>query len=882
MAGSFRLQLLSAKQPRELVQADLSAPGTISLGRSDDAEIFLKDPAVEPVHCQIHYGPHGVRLDDRGSALGTLRNGVRVQDSVALEDGDEIRIGNTAFRVGIDDHRGSAPEARPRMNAPPFEPSRGPGGSPVEPHGGRPAGAPADRTIVIEPSQIPRQQPSLVIPLQGEVTVIGRDPQTGFRLWHPAISRQHAEIIRRPDHFQVRDLGSANGTFLNGQRLTGRSRLRPGDRLQIGPFEWVFDGALLSAHGHRSTQTGDAVEGTRIQLREIGKQVTDPKTGKLVWLLEKLNLSILPQEFVGVIGSSGCGKSTLMDVMNGRRPATHGTVLYNSRNLYNSFDAFKSGIGYVPQELIFHRELCVTDALRYSAQLRLPPDTSSREIEENIERVLQSVGLQEQRQTEIDKLSGGQKKRVSIAIELLSRPNVLFLDEATSGLDLLAEAEMMAIFRDVANSGVTTLCITHYAHSLDRCDMVLYLYRGRLAYFGPPRMLMRYFGVKQLGDVFHQEKQATPEEWATRYAASDLYKEYVERRAREAPPVIDEETLVKPGEAIDKLGRTEQKKQLRVLVKRYCKVLTGDWRSLLLMLCLAPLIAGLIRYRFAAPDDVPIVRQALDTIDNEYERKDAQEYNVLRAEPPPDSAGRRHPTVRAQIEFEVRRTTQQVNLCFAATVGMFFLGIFGSIREVVKELAIYRHERFVNLQIPSYLASKITVLGTINLLQSAAMLGCLRWQGFLGIEPASEVYMFLALFLTAFVAMLLGLAVSCAVDNADKAILIMIVLIIPQILFMEALTPLAGLRQTLGMALIPCYWAFDLSKSMLLPEYHAPVTVARQAYQWAALLGFAVLYTAMAAFFLRMKDARHGKAYVIPFVESGRTLLGKAKAAFRS
>jgi ABC-type multidrug transport system ATPase subunit len=267
-----------------------------------------------------------------------------------------------------------------------------------------------------------------------------------------------------------------------------------------------------------------------------------------------------------------------MDTVNGRRPATEGQVLFDGDNLYNQFDRFKRGIGYVPQELIFHDGLPVGDALRYASRLRLPDDTTEAEIEQAVDRVLGIVGLVAQKGTLIRHLSGGQKKRVSIAMELLSQPSVLFLDEATSGLDLGTEAQMMSLFRELADGGVTTLCITHYVDSLDACDMVAYFVKGRLAFFGPPAELKTWFGVKAIREVYLKEKEKTPEQWEAAFRASDAYRRYVLDRA--SPPVPEDATRVRPGHAIEAVRPRDLKRQAKVLTSRYVQLVRSDRRAL--------------------------------------------------------------------------------------------------------------------------------------------------------------------------------------------------------------------------------------------------------------------------------------------------------------
>jgi ABC-type multidrug transport system ATPase subunit/pSer/pThr/pTyr-binding forkhead associated (FHA) protein len=746
------------------------------VGRSAEADLFLSDLTVSRRHCRIFRQEQRIMVEDLGSRASTFLNGQKVSQPIGLHDGDEIKVGDVALRVRIEGQK----------------------------VGGGAAALPIET------------QADQVIPLGREVLTIGRAPTCSLRLEHPVISRHHAEIQPVDGRFVVRDPASTNGTFLNGKALKEPRTLVQGDTLRIGPYRLIFDGASLISKRPEA--------GTRIEVRSLGKQVKDRQTSQPLWLLRDISLTILPREFVGLLGASGCGKSTFMDAVNGRRPAMTGAVLYNGENLYNHFDAFKRSIGYVPQELIFHQQLPLVDALRYASQLRLPDDVTPDEIETNIDRVLGIVGLSQQRSTLITHLSGGQKKRVSIAMELLSRPTLLFLDEATSGLDLGTEAQMMKLFRELADSGVTTLCITHYVDSLEMCDMVAYFVRGRLVYYGPPAELKSYFGISAIREVYLKETERTVDEWEATFRASPTYIRYIAERAEPAEKF--EATIIRPGQAIETVRQSSPKKQLAILTRRYLQVMLTDWRNVLIMLSLAPVIGLLVSIVLSAGEN----------------------------------------------ESPIALASRQGQLCFTLTLTMFFLGIFGGIREIVKELPIYRHERFINLEILPYLGSKVLPLALIGALQTIELLLVAH----LGIDfrvdgPADMVGQFVLLFCTTVAAMLLGLAISAAVDSADKAIMLMIFVIIPQLLFGNAFIELNGVGKLLAQLFILAYWCHDGLKSLLphaLLEEKNPATgglVLFEYHGWGLdlciILLFGALYYGLAVFFLQRKDVPYGKPY---------------------
>ena len=208
-------------------------------------------------------------------------------------------------------------------------------------------------------------------------------------------------------------------------------------------------------------------------------------------------------------------------------------MLYDGIDLYANFDALRGYIGYVPQRDVFHDALPVIDALRATSRLRLSRDLSAAEIDANIDRVLKIVSLTEKRDTVISRLSGGEQKRVAIALELLSRPRVLFLDEPTAPLDPRTTAQMMVLFRELADSGLTVVMITHAANSLATCDVVVYMHKGLLTFQGSPDGMMEFFGVTDIGKAYDAELGKSPEQWQAQFRASGERMAFVASR----PPV---------------------------------------------------------------------------------------------------------------------------------------------------------------------------------------------------------------------------------------------------------------------------------------------------------------------------------------------------------
>jgi ABC-type lipoprotein export system ATPase subunit len=284
--------------------------------------------------------------------------------------------------------------------------------------------------------------------------VIGRNAsQADFVLDHPHVSRRHATLSIESGQVVLTDLNSANGTFVNGQPIDAPTSLAPGGRVDIGPFGLRFDGEALVGRSRANE--------AELAARGVGRVVTNRATGQPLAILDGVDLVIRPGEFACILGPSGSGKTTLLAALSGRARPSSGSVLLNGDDLHVYFESLKENIAVVPQKDILHDALTVAEALRYTAELRLPPDTTAEEREANLADILAIVGLESRRDTPIRHLSGGQVKRASLANELIARPGLLFLDEVTSGLDEQADREVMELFRRVADGGRTVVCITH-------------------------------------------------------------------------------------------------------------------------------------------------------------------------------------------------------------------------------------------------------------------------------------------------------------------------------------------------------------------------------------------------------------------------------------
>ncbi|MEW6364777.1 MAG: FHA domain-containing protein [Acidobacteriota bacterium] len=728
------------------------------VGRGLNNEIVLDFPTVSGNHLELQRSAGQLLVVDLGSTNGTQLNGYLITPKVpyTLLTGDVLRVGDfTGNSVSM----GLKP--------------------PVEEAGWvREVGSQ-------DLSDFPR-------------VIIGRDPDTQLHLEHATVSRRHAEIVRQDSGHAILDLGSANGTFVNGRRVSGSRMLAVGDVIQIGPFRFTYDGRLerlttVVSRGHRLDAVG------------VGVQVAD---GRMI--LRDVSLSIAGGEFVALVGGSGAGKSTLLKAMNGYNPASHGRMLIDGKNLYENLDAYRNLMGFVPQDDIIHKELPVRRALWHAARLRLP-DASGDEIRKRVDEVLATLELTEHADKPVRVLSGGQRKRVSIAVELLAQPVLLFLDEPTSGLDPGLEKKMMYDLNRLADQGRTVVLVTHATGNIEQCHHVAFLAEGRLAYYGPPRDAISFFLARDFSDIYlklskeneperarllppggptdspdgrlHAPGQAgaTPrgpslspaEVWADHYQHSDLYKEYVGisqshiAAAAQAPA----EPAPKPvGRARDSVLR-----QIWVLARRQFDLIRHDWRTLFVLLAMMPIIAGMFA-AVSGPSDLVGTQLNASEIDEE-----------LKADVKGAAVGETAEFVPAPTAIKLITM-----LCLALTQA----GTFGAAYEIVKERAIFKRERAVNLRVLSYLSSKVMVLGAFAVLQVACALVILglrvdfSFSPILDALPNASFELFVTLLLAVLASIAFGLFISAVVPTADIVLYVILIQLFVQIILAGTLFPL--------------------------------------------------------------------------------------------
>ena len=588
---------------------------------------------------------------------------------------------------------------------------------------------------------------------------IGRDLENDVVLDAPTISRFHAQLERTGQRYRVRDLNSSNGTYVNDHRVEGDTWLKQEDTIRIGPYRFVLGQDQLSQY--------DESGGLLVDVVGLNKWVR-----KDLNILQDISLQFKPREFVVVVGQSGGGKSTLVDAIAGYRPATHGQVLVNGINVYQSFDAVRHHIGFVPQKDIIHMELTVFQALDYAAQLRMPSDISKKERHQRVMEVLQDLDLVHRKDVQISGLSGGQQKRVSIGVELLTKPGLFFLDEPSSGLDPGTETALMQLMRRLADQGRTIVLITHATKNVMLADKVVFLARGGyLAWFGPPEEALEYFnqfrserdrrvGPMEFDEIYavlDDPSKGSAAEWAERYRAHSAYERYIQTPLglSSSPGVaaVPTEKSVERAQrqtAREPARRSNTASALRqffILSSRNLKILTRDRFSLILMLASAPVI-GLLDVILSA---------------------------VLGRDP---------------FSFTDGSFADITTIFFLLPVNGVMVGALAQMREIVKEADIYKRERLVNLKVLPYVLSKIWVAGLLAIYQAGAYM-LIRYLNF---NIPGGFLEFLLIFTTLTLAilagMMLGLFSSALSPNANAVPLIVILLIIPQVVLGGALIPL--------------------------------------------------------------------------------------------
>lgn len=696
---------------------------------------------------------------------------------------------------------------------------------------------------------------STELPAQEQWT-IGRADECDIRLpFEAVVSGSHAVVRSKHGHLEITDRDSLNGTWVNGNRIQKR-QLSQADTVIIGSTLFHF---LLLDNGCLEVTRREC--GDDIQVECVGVTCAVKARGKQKsTVLDAITLSLQPGEFVGILGPSGAGKTTLLKTLNGYIRPDSGTVLLNETSLYNAFEMFRYSIGYVPQDDILHQELSVEQSLDFVAQLRLPRDVDVVERTNIVNSTMEALGLGHLRKQYISQLSGGQRKRVSIGAELLTRPSVLFLDEPTSGLDPSVEEKLTRHFRRMTDNGTTILITTHVLYSLHLLDRIIILAQGKLVFFGTPDQAMEFFGIEEetpygptkIFDLLEQgPNQATathhPEngdrraeiaqQYADLYARSKFFHRNITvNQTQYAKKLVSgvcsdgaKERRSPVGSISSRLSNIHLNALLPgydsiILSRRHMRLRIGTLKRAALY-SIIPLLLALVTLSQHGPgllDDT-----ALSTKRKNYAQQlstiDPMTAGKIKALLSPQ--GHNDQRDLAEILYAMKyEGVQNLPLPMSAMVmcvmTAVFLGTVCTCLEISTEKSIYQRERMSSLRIADYLGSKLPLVFCITSLQ------CLLFLGVLLFHPGFRtVPLFAALPVMAAVAWasaIVGLLVS-ALDpsRGHFSVLMAIAVVLPQLILCGGLGPIyhSGLSEAGQMiaGCVPARWGLEM---MFTAVYH--------------------------------------------------------------
>jgi ABC-type multidrug transport system ATPase subunit len=733
----------------ELLQAPGASPGpsvakgakVIRIGRSPDNQVVLDYPTVSGYHARIIADSRGAVIEDLGSLNGTALNSAtnKIQRA-AISPSDRVFFGS--FPV------------------------------------------PAARLLSNDQSLAVGTQPHQKMGIVKERSIAGRDPECDFPLPFPSVSWRHAELTRTPEGIEVRDLKSLNGTFIDGQRVTGARLLRPGQVVSLGSItlELTDEGEV-----HRRDYKGNVT----IEVDELCVNARGKSSDRL---LERVNLTVFPTELVALMGPSGAGKTTLLKALNGYTIPSEGSVLFNGNSLYASFDTYRLELGYVPQDDIIHPLLTVSEALYFTARLRT--DLHDSEIRERIAAVqatLEISGIADKLigSPERKVISGGQRKRVNIAMELICDPTVLFLDEPTSGLSSSDSLKVVKHLYDLARGGKTIMLTIHQPSTaiyrlFDQLVMVSRDAReklppgvipgpGKLVYFGPayPDSL-RFFneaavdslkqkapGAEPSPEVIFEgldESPMTSEQWEQKYFSSPQKKKYCDERKGAVHST--EQTATRNGQRFQ-IG------QLWSLIHRILILKIRDHLQTGILLAQAPGFAVLVYLAFARLN---------------FNSTGGDDW----------------------ISF----SSKLASVHFLMVIASIWFGCNNAVREIVGEWPIFEREQMAGLKIPLYILSKFMVLGALCIFQCLSLLAIIYYGCNL---QGSFWHCYLTLLLSAFCGVGIGLCISAKFRTTDSALACLPLVLLPMIVLAGGMQPISTMNSTTQAVtlLIPSRWGYE-------------------------------------------------------------------------
>ncbi len=778
-------------------QRSFAAGHDIVVGRDLRADMRITHPLISRAHLLLRFEQGRWRAIDNGSLNGTYANGRRVP-VIDLRDGQTINIGNPdgpqlSFEIGRHDgvagrppQTTSMPIARAGIPSRPPQQQGHPQPPPRPPSGVRPQGAPSGpgpRPYPVPPPQPPYagQRPPAYAPapppvrqpapapvnlapktemappamskppevgnlatkmiqaiLPGSLTpnqpagsmTIGRANDNDIVIQDVLASRHHAFLVDSPLGAEIRDANSINGTFVNGVRV-GSAVLSEGDVVTIGNIDLVYSGGNLIRRTEAATRTG-GLEVNGVHYRIDGKE-----------LLDGISLTARPGTLTAIIGGSGAGKTTLSRLIAGYTKPSSGTVTFEGHDIHAEYATMRSRIGMVPQDDVVHRQLTVNQALGYAAELRLPPDTSKAERAQVVAQVLEELDLTKHADTRVEKLSGGQRKRASVALELLTQPSLLLLDEPTSGLDPALDRQVMLMLRQLADAGRVVLVVTHSVSYLDVCDQILLVAPGgKTAFNGPPSQVGEALGTTNWADIF-ANVGADPDE---------ANRRFMERKGgRREPQVPASKSPADLGDPV----HTDLLRQLSTIARRQVRLVISD-RGYSVFLAVLPFLIGALSLTVKGP------KPGLG---------------------PADPLG--------------LAPTQPQYIMVLLNIGAVFMGTALTIRDLIGERPIFKREQAVGLSTTAYLLAKVAVFCAFATTQAAIATIIVRLgKGAPTAHPPffdnSTFSLFVTVAGTCVASAILGLLLSSVAQSNEQIMPLLVVSIMSQLVLAGGMIPVTG------------------------------------------------------------------------------------------
>nr|WP_301146209.1 ATP-binding cassette domain-containing protein [Mycobacterium simiae] len=744
MTSSPAQSVLTVRSHRS--ELSFAPGGEVVVGSDVRADVRVAHPLVTRAHLLLRFERGGWVGVDNNSRNGIFVDGRRVP-GIDIRDGQAVALGapdgpRIVFSIGR--HRGAVGLLPPTSQAiPTLVPRRGHRHRPtdalhttavpiVEPTTATRA-VPTDAAQAAPPGSDVSPLPSTVLKLLGPeagrqagTAWIGRALDNDIVIHDVLASRKHAFLESTPAGIEIRDANSINGTFVNGVRVA-QALLDEGDVVTIGNVDLVFTGGLLARRQEAATRAGG------LEVGNVGFAVNGKE------LLQQISLTARPGTLTAIIGGSGAGKSTLSRLIAGYTTPTSGEVMFEGHNIHTAYASLRSRIGMVPQDDVVHRQLTVNQALGYAAELRLPPDTSKADRDRVVAQVLDELGLTAHADTRVDKLSGGQRKRASVALELLTGPSLLILDEPTSGLDPALDLQVMTMLRQLADAGRVVLVVTHSLTYLDVCDQVLLLAPGgKIAFLGPPGQIGDAMGTTNWAQIFARVG-ADPDE---------ANRRFLQRQDRTQP------TRAATPADLGAPSRTSMVRQFSTIGRRQVRLILSD-RAYFTFLALLPFILGALSLTVPGHTGFGVADPTGET---------------------PDEA--------AQI----------LTLLSIAAV---FMGTALTIRDLIGERAIFRREQAVGLSTGAYLSAKIAVFCAFAVLQAAIATGIVligkgaptRPALLLG-SPGLELFVTVAA--TCVASAILGLALSSIARSNEQIMPLLVVSLMLQLVLAGGMVPVTG------------------------------------------------------------------------------------------